>query len=265
MIHLKLRFLKKWTPSEELLEVVNNVPEHANGSIKTLPDSFKGGMVIVRTDQDEMATGFSYEDENKNLHILLEAHPCVSYFHLALQYQVHTSVFKEKMLKTTFIDSEDNLKNINIYDNVNAVQSFYACASVCAIFLFNSLESFVNLSIEKCKGTLNKDGVELQKQQILLKSSFEEKAKNYLNQIFGKNFASQYGHKFEVILKLKELRDRATHVKTDSFETAETYQKLITNALNFDFKKAIEYSEEFINFYESGLIEVCNCKGTVHN
>lgn len=100
----------------------------------------------------------------------------------------------------------------------------------------------------------------MNKYEIIRYLTFDDKVKIILPEIFtNKNFAKTKSHLYENILLLKKLRDNITHAKADIEYDVNYYEKLFTETLDFDFLKAIESAKDLINFYETDLIEPCEC------
>jgi len=74
-----------------------------------------------------------------------------------------------------------------------------------------------------------------------------------------KAFHQEQGHKHDLIIELKELRDEIIHTKTSRETFPKCYRKLYDSCLSFNHEQIILYVRDFINFYSPGMIEECNC------
>jgi hypothetical protein len=97
------------------------------------------------------------------------------------------------------------------------------------------------------------------KAQIQKYVPFEEKIKIIIPSIKNRSFQQDFSHKFSSILKLKEFRDEIIHTKALDNKAETIYQGLFTTSLNFDYKKTIYDVRDFLNYYEPGIIEECDC------
>lgn len=209
---------------------------------------------LLTTDQKYIQS-FFYELEGIKVPIP-EPNPIVIYFSnaqgfLSIILKTRIELFKE--LKTI---------DYSVGDILNHMFAFYGCVVNFTSSLFDALEGFVNSKIPKdykCKNP-NRRNELMNKYQIIRYSTFESKVKIILPEIFpNKNFAKDKSHFYENIILLKKLRDNITHAKADIEYDVNYYEKLFTETLDFDFLKAIESAKELINFYETDLIEPCEC------
>jgi len=265
MIHLKLRLLKTWTASDDLIKVLKEAPAQSNVTLETLPPSFEEGIAIIQFDEKEMATGFPFIDDNGDRHVFIDIHPSMMQFQIGLQYAQHTEERKKHLLKISYFRNQEEMSRVNVWENAKSLSAFMACASICVTSLMNSIESAVNVVIENYQGVLvNGENNPIDKFKILRNWPVEKKVEVALMQIANKNFMDDHPKIFDEINKLKELRDRFVHIKMTEFSTDRTYRDLIVRALRFSFELALDACQEFINYYEPALIERCNCGGAVH-
>ena len=125
------------------------------------------------------------------------------------------------------------------------------------------LEAFINLllpvDIEYIRAD-KKSTNHFSHEQIQREIGLEEKIKSVLPQFFGRSFHEDYGHKYEGIIRLKEMRDEIAHTKTYSKDNNRNfYRRIFTNLLNFDSDSTLHHSKDFINYFQPGLIEECGC------
>ncbi len=187
-----------------------------------------------------------------------EPNPSVIYFDSARHCFMQLKGQREKVFE-----------GLKMFDkNIGAVNGdfywYFSLASSYAIFLFSSIEAFINRLIpndfEYRRQIQNRRTEMFNKFQIQREIDFSEKLKNVLPQVTGKNFVAEHTHKFEQIKMLKIFRDEIAHTKTyDGKDIPNPYENLYVMSLNFEFEKALYYARDFINYYEPDLIEECNC------
>jgi hypothetical protein len=129
--------------------------------------------------------------------------------------------------------------------------------------MYNSIEAIINLQLPPDKEYVKKDEkstVIYSHEQIQKGISFEEKIKAVLPQFLNRSFHRDHGHKYETIMKLKEVRDEIAHTKTYvQHDSPNFYKRIFTKLLDFDYNKALQHSMEFINYFQPELIEECHC------
>jgi len=148
---------------------------------------------------------------------------------------------------------------------INQVYHFYAATSGFIIFLFTSIESFINQQIPSdyvYKNVLPKRSELYTQEQIYFSVDFETKIKKVLPQVTGKmDYLAKVSEKTTRILNLKHFRDEIIHTKpeTQVLNPEIHYEKLITKSLNFDYSKTLDAVASFMNYYKPNYIIECNC------
>lgn len=252
MKHIKRKFLLshdvKKDGYEFMVEQMSNAKSHKNISLeKYVPH--------LLTTEQKFIQAFFYELDSIKYPIP-EPNPIIIYFSNAQGFLNVINEEREKLF------SELRTESFIIGNMLNHMFGFYGCVVNYTSSLFDSLEAFVNSKIPKeykCENPKRRGKI-MNKYEIIRYSSFEEKVKTNMTEIYnGKNFAIEKSHLFENIIKLKKLRDNITHAKADLDYDVNYYEKLFTEALNFDYTKTIESARDFINYYEENLIEPCGC------
>lgn len=229
---------------------------NTNNSKKT---SIENYVPHLLTTEKKFIQGFFYELDGIKFPIP-EPNPIIIYFSNA---QGFLSVIIEERKK---LFDELKTPNFNVGNILNHMFAFYGCVVNYSSSLFDSLEAFVNSKIPKDYQCINPKRRKkiMNKYDIIRYTTFEDKVKFVIPEIFiGKNFVAEKSHLYENIMALKKLRDNITHAKADLDYDVNYYEKLFTEALNFDYLKAIESARDFVNFYDENLIEPCNC-GLTH-
>jgi hypothetical protein len=256
MKHIKRKFLLSKDVTEDGYEFM---VERMSKAKKTNKIPLGKYVPHLLTTEQKFIQGFFYEIKSVKYPIP-EPNPVVIYFSNAQGFLTVISEEREKLF------NELTTQNFSIGDMLNHMFGFYGCVVNYASSLFDALEAFVNSKIPKEYKCINprRRGKMMNKYEIIRYTPFEEKVKNIMTDIYnGKNFAVEKSHLFEEVMKLKKLRDNITHAKADLDYDVNYYEKLFTEALDFDYLKAIESARDFINFYEPNLIEPCDC-GLTH-
>lgn len=143
---------------------------------------------------------------------------------------------------------------------LNEVYSFFGATSGFIIFLFTSIESYINHLIPKGfeyskTGTRKTETYNMKQIQEFL--DFKTKIKDVLPLITGKDFFSKSTPANQLIWNLKDFRDEIIHTKAN--ENPLKYEKLIKTSLNFKYEKTLMATATFMNFYKTDFILECDC------
>jgi hypothetical protein len=257
MKHLKKKFVLHFQFNEKQQKEMNQIPD-AREEFRQLPDSEKEEMnAFLFTEEGEIFQAFRYRANGKTI-MIPEPNPVVIYFDSARNYSQQLKKYREKVFENAR-SFEENFVGVN-----GDFYWYFSMASSYAIFLFAALEAFVNKSIppdfEYRREIQDKRAELFNRAQVQREIQFLEKVKSVLPQVKGKNFVSEFTHKFEYIKKLKEFRDEVAHTKSyDGGPTANSYENLYVMSLEFEYEKTLLFMRDYINYYEPGLIEECNC------
>ncbi|MBK9543685.1 MAG: hypothetical protein IPO49_15475 [Bacteroidetes bacterium] len=207
--------------------------------------------VIITTTDDRIVTGFQYSEMGK-MNIIFEPNPIITFFAVAHKYVQSAIALRRELLETEM--KFDDAVDLQLHKTFR----FLTSSTTCTLQMFASLETMLNIEIEKCNQPLIYNDEEKTIGWILRHVAFEEKIKSILPQIHESNFHSDFGHQYEYIKKLKTLRDNTMHYKPTSDKVA-AVRSFITANLKFEFEETLHAVKDFINYYNISLIENCNC------
>ena len=257
MKHLKKKFVKQIKFDPQQWAELQKLPD-ARKDFQALPWSEKESMnAMIFTEDGEMFQAFRYKVKGKTIFIP-EPNPVVIYFDSARNYFRQLNSHRDKVFDNvkTF---EENLEGVN-----GDFYWYFSLASSYAIFLFASVEAFVNMSIPADfkyeRSFQNKRTEVFNRMQLQRNVDFSEKVKSVLPQVTNKNFVIEHTHKFEYLMKLKLFRDEVAHTKTyDGGPTNDSFENLYVMALEFEYEKTLLFIRDFINYHKPDLIEECDC------
>lgn len=143
--------------------------------------------------------------------------------------------------------------------NIGEIYSFFGLVSGFIIYLFTSMESFINHQIPP-----ESNYFEIKKRQTLYYNfkqiqflSFDKKIKEVMPFFTGKNFFQRQTQATQDIEDLKEFRDSIIHTK--SSDNIELYYELIKKTLSFKYNQKLKAVSSYMNFYKPNYIKECNC------
>lgn len=250
MSHIKIKHHKEWKSNDGVKKVIENAPPTPHEKIDELVNSDDFQVAIVTTNDDRILSGFRYP--SNSLNVIFEPSPIVTFFSVAQKFTLQAIVQKDKLVADkTFIDQ-------NADTQMQKTSHFLSFASISTLFMFNSIETTLNILIEQNGKPLEYREEIKSVDDILRWASFEDKIKLILPQIYSNNFHSDHGDQFAYIKKLKKLRDSIMHFKTGDDKIAGMRPFILAN-LQFEFTKTLQAVWDFINYYFPGLIEYCNC------
>lgn len=209
---------------------------------------------LLIMDNGETLRSFFYNDNGNTCTIPL-ANPVLIYFHSA-QANLRNIYSTKKDLMALFRDNEEVTEN-----SLQLFYGFFGISSSFVTLLMTALEAFVNQKIpidhkyHKAEG--NKFTKIYNNDQIQRWISLDDKILEILNIVDNKSFAKHYPNRQVHIDNLKDLRDNIVHTKNGI--AYENYTELFKKALNFKYNEAIEAVRDFINYYDTNLIEPCPC------
>lgn len=209
--------------------------------------------IIIDTSDHGLLFAFIYNDNGNHITIPLPDFTLV-YFDNAYKLNNDRKDKKKEMLS--------KLRDVKSFSEMNGeiLYNFYGQSSSCIINLFTAIESFINhlLPENKTYSEVKNNRTELySKKQIQEHIQFWDKLKKVLPQFYKKNFFLKSTPTNEHIVRLKELRDKIVHTKSD--DTGELQIELFRQILNFKYDETISAVAKFMNFYEENYIEDCPC------
>lgn len=257
MKHLVKKYILRVKVGEDVMEVINKAPIDEKTISEISNTNIEGYHTLGITEDNDIIQTFKYT-EGKNIFIIPEPNPIVIYFDTARTF--HKIIQnRRKDLFGTLTTPGNNFYALN-----GDFYWYFSTVSSYIIFLFLSIEAFVNKIIpndfEYRKNIQDRKTELYDKYQIQRSIEFLEKIKKVVPAITNKNFIQEFGHKYELIKKLKEYRDEIIHTK--SFEGKNSpnfYENLYANSLNFEFDKTLFAVRDYINYHEENLIEECEC------
>jgi len=251
MKHIKKKYLFQIETTDERLNSWEEVPKSSRENIK-IPN---GKGLFITTDNDLAIKAFTLNIKSKNAVIPIPDLTLV-YFDSAYNLNRERKILENRLLEKIISDNEKYGE-----DATNEIYHYYGNASGTIIFLFTSLESFINHILPDDKSfeqKLDKHTLIFNKSQIQKNISFDKKLKEVLPQLLeGKNFFKNQTPTNQHIINLKQLRDELIHTKSDI--TFSNHENLIKRLLKFNYEDTFKAVSTFMNFYKSNYIEECNC------
>jgi len=212
----------------------------------------KQTLVFTVTDTGKSVGGFVQKIEGRN-YVVPIPDPTLVYFNNAQGYVAKIIEMKKKLL--TKLDFSQELSE----SAINEIYHFYGLTSGFVIFLFTSIESFIN-QIVPDDFTFTKKltkRTELYNKLQIHELDFTTKITEVLSQAKGKSFFTQSTPSNGRIWNLKDFRNEIIHTKPD--ESPLKYEKLIKKSLNFGYGETLDAVAKFMNFYKEDYILECKC------
>lgn len=254
MKHISKRFLFQKEYSEsEWKKIVSKVIKFNNNINKQLSGVRNKNPKLLTENRIEIQ-GFFYREKGANC-VIPEPDQVLIYFNCA---HANYSLIKNK--------KNELLKNLNPTSSIDEkfvgqIFDFFGLTSGFIIFLFSSIEAFMNRLIltgrsykrerPNCTEVFN----EIQIQKGI---QFDEKLNKVLPEFTGKNFMKDYPLKAIHITNLEKLRDELIHVKC--VVGPNTYDYISKKALKFKYKETIECVRDLMNYYIPNFIIECPCE-----
>ncbi len=219
---------------------------------KTLNDK-KKSIAIISTDKKKLYGGFVHKVEGRN-YIFPVPDPTLIYFHNAQISIARIKDYKAKLLNKLNLNQELSESGIN------EIYNFYSVTSGFVIYLFTSLESYINQLIPEdfvFKRELPKRTELYDKKQVQESLDFKTKITEVISDATGRNFFNNQTPTNQLIWNLKQFRDDIIHTKPD--DNPLKYDKLIKTSLNFRYADTLDSVAKFMNFYKTDYIIECDC------
>ena len=212
-----------------------------------------GSIAYIRTEDDVVIGGFIHNVKGKR-YIFPVPDPTLIYFNNAQLNIAAITKHKEELIKK--VDLEETLSE----PALNEIYNFYGVTSGFVIFLFTSIESFINQLLPddfEYRNKLRRKTEIYNKQQIQESLDFKTKLKHVLPQATNKDFFRNQTPTNDRIWKLKEFRDEIVHTKPD--KNPLKYDHLIKTSLNFKYLQTLKAVAKFMNHYKPDYIVECDC------
>lgn len=255
MKHIKRKFLSEVKLTDEQLKLLEQ-----RGSIVNDRESAKNVKVpkdmsaILITENKTGINAFIYKERNSQ-YFIPEPDPVLIYFNNAQanlrQIEASRTEMFNKLNVDGFVTTEIK----------HSLYQYFGSCSAYVIFLFTAIEATMNKSIPPSHEYRvdRPSRSELYNfEQIQKHLGFDEKMTKVLRQLTNKDFSKDHPKVYQHISNLKEFRDSIVHTKTESKDNT-PYGYIFKKALTFDYVKTIYAVRDFINYYQPGLIEQCDC------
>lgn len=213
---------------------------------KKMPDNLNQyDQAYFFTADKKIIQGFLYLHKGKPV-IIPEPEPSILYF-----------VNAERILDD-IIDIRNEIFNLLGLENAGKVDLLFSDLFLISfnfiINLFASIEAFNNSVIPE--DFTYRDRKQLRdKDNIQKHVDFELKIKKIVPLIYGKSFVVDFNKKYELIAKLKAIRNNLIHTKNLNKNWAASYRDIYREILSFDFENAYNYTKDYMNYYEKDWIE----------
>ncbi|MGE0637262.1 MAG: hypothetical protein AB7G44_10620 [Bacteroidia bacterium] len=191
---------------------------------------------------------------NGKIFLIPEPNPTLIYFSSAQNNFRALEKYKNDLLPK--IDVQSDISDEIIHDFYN----YFGAVSGCVIFLFTSIESFMNSLIKDSHvyRKVQNNRTELyNKSQIEAYISFDEKIKKVIPQLTGIDYLKKHPNIAQHISNLKDFRDNIIHTKSN-VETFK-YDHIVKRSFGFSYEKTIDAVASYMNGYRKDFIKECNC------
>ena len=243
MKHIKKKFLfedklKDFKYENNIDYEVLDIKELNNDVLK---NASKSKNVILETNLNEKIFAFIYNNNGKHITVPMPDFTLVYY-----DFAYKLNIQRKELAKDIF----DKLNNYDKFSEVNSnlLYDFYGYSSSCIINLFTAIESFINSQLpydKKYENVLNNKTEFYNREQIQSHLTFFDKLKKVLPQFYdNKNFFNKSTPTNEHIIKLKELRDKIIHTKSDS--SGENQIELFKSLLKFKYDDTFDAVRKWI-------------------
>lgn len=254
MKHIRKRFFfereaKNFMPDPSSFEEI----KIEKGLNKDYLKDKNGAFTLIYTDKNILIGGLVHNVNGKN-YAFPVPDPTLVYFN----YAQNSIKVIEKCRESLLLKVELGHKLSE--PAINEIYAYYSVTSGFVIFLFTSIESFINSLVPKDYKfirKLNSKTEVFDQTQIQEYLDFKTKITELLTDITKKNFFKNQTTSNQMIWSLKEYRDNIIHTKQNPDQS--TYFKLMRKSLDFKYTSALESVGDFMNFYKPGYIVECDC------
>ena len=220
-----------------------------------LKEGFKDNLVFASTENGYLFPIINQKIDGLQCYIPMPD-PTLMYFNNAQNSYRHI-----KELRTE-LKEKLGFKNIQDEPYINEIYNYFGQTSQFVIFLFTSIESFINqmipvnytYQIESSRRTEVYNS-----EQIQRFISFNDKMKKVLPKCTDKNFFSKQTKNTQHIDNLKNFRDEIIHTKKDTKHSTLFYDSLVSKSLSFKYEETIRAVQMFMNFYKPDYVVECGC------
>lgn len=245
----------------DLPEKSKEVIEEYNNS-KSINDDYD---LAAFTSNNQLVFGFHYMHKgNKNF--IPELDPSVIYFSSAQMFSKMIYNYKRDLLNQSSLfktNKEGKNETQSLDVTVKQFEMFFQFASSYIIMLSASLEAFVNKMIPIDYTFTTKKG-SVKNIEWILRQNIELKLSKIIPKCTQKDYAKEFNEKYESILKIKNFRNELIHLSPKNEITNTKYKEFYRKVIDFGYSDSIYAIRDYINYYEEGLIEECDCGNEIY-
>lgn len=248
MPHIKFKPTKSSPINFNPAELDNvEVPEESKLIAKNYMKSnqLNDGSILLMS-ENEVILGFDYLYLNQKKFIP-EINPVTIFFSNAVMSHRLLLEYRKKL-----IENSPSVKNLTAQINPNDFGNFFQLATNMIVNLQATIESLANRIIPKEMEFIGRDGE-------VFEPSLFHKINIVLPEIKGLKFKTKYGKQNNFIRQLVDLRNEIIHLKPAG-EINSAYKEVYRRMINFKYTETIQAVRIFVDFYEKGLIEECQCQ-----
>ena len=92
-----------------------------------------------------------------------------------------------------------------------------------------------------------------------------ENFKEVIPEIFKKSFAREFPEKYQLIQKMKTLRDNVIHTKNHSKGFSASYRYIFREYLDFDYEEAYKITKDYINYTNPIGLRIVIVENSIRN
>lgn len=226
-------------------------------SVKDVKDDLlkknKGNVAFLELDDDLLVGGIIDKIDGKHL-ILPIPDPTLVYFNNA-----QLSLTKIEQSRKTLLKELNGMKE-GAKPPIHEIYDFYGVATGFIIYLFTSIESFLNSMIDDdyiYKDIQQKKTIHYNKRQIQENIDFKTKITTILPQKTGVNYFRKSTPSNQLIWKLKDFRDNIIHTKQEDHILR--YKDLAKQSFTFKYRETLYAVAQFMNYNKNNYIVECDC------
>jgi hypothetical protein len=255
--HIYKKFYNESVPTETEINSMQTLSQDwqkikkGEKPVPNIPLNFKAKILM---DSGKMVSVFPFN--NKGIRRMIpEPDPILIYFHTAYVYYTQIEIKRSLVIESTAVE----IMTENI---INDLYDYYGLTCSFIIFLFTSLEAFINRSIPdnyKYIKTDNPRRTEIYTKDQIQWLRFDEKMNKVIPLIKEKDFSKSHPNVYQHIKNLKEFRDNIVHTR-ESSEGHTPFDYLFKRSFQYNYKAALNAVKDFYNFYHApDYIVECPC------
>lgn len=257
MKHIARHFLNQYTEDQwKEIEKKHSFEQFSRGEDSQKLNKkkiTKQTVAFMKTVSDHYVKGFPHK-VNGHTYTFPEPDPTLIYFSNAQQFRRNIDTYRNNLLPKL------NMSNKAIQDFTHDYYHYFGAVCGTVIFLFTSLESFMNSLIKDTDNYVRRLPAKTEIfnfTQIQENISFGEKIKDVIPQLTSKDYYKAHPKKAQAISNLKEFRDQIIHTKSTSAVVQHDY--VIKRSFTFQYDETIEIIADYMNFHKADYIKECGC------